>query len=67
MAELGDARDLKSVMSIKTGSSPVSGTNYTAEEKSAARRHYNPEVVVQIHSAQPRENPCTARVFLGFN
>ena len=46
MAELADARDLKSrEIFSRTGSTPASGTNYIAEWSSlAARRAHNPEV-----------------------
>ena len=47
MAELADARDLKSrEIFSRTGSTPASGTNYIAEWSSlAARRAHNPKVM----------------------
>ena len=47
MAELADARDLKSREIIsRTGSTPASGTNYIAEWSSlVARRAHNPKVM----------------------
>ena len=47
MAELADARDLKSrEIFSRTGSTPASGTNYIAEWSSlVARRAHNPKVM----------------------
>ena len=47
MAELADARDLKSrEIFSRTGSTPASGTKYIAEWSSlVARRAHNPEVM----------------------
>ena len=46
MAELADARDLKSreILS-RTGSTPASGTNIAGWSSSVARRAHNPKVV----------------------
>ena len=44
MAELADARDLKSRgIPSRAGSTPVSGTKYRGVEQLAARRAHNPE------------------------
>ena len=68
MAELADARDLKSreILS-RTGSTPASGTNNIAEWSSlAARRAHNPKVMrfkSHLRNQKNSEHQLVYRVF----
>ena len=69
MAELADARDLKSrEIFSRTGSTPASGTNNIAEWSSlVARRAHNPEVMrfkSHLRNQKNSEHRSVNRVFL---
>ena len=69
MAELADARDLKSreILS-RTGSTPASGTNYIAEWSSlVARRAHNPKVMrFKSHLRNQKKPKLNQRFGVGF-
>ena len=69
MAELADARDLKSrEIFSRTGSTPASGTIYIAEWSSlAARRAHNPKVMrFKSHLRNQVKPKLIHRIGLGF-
>ena len=71
MAELADARDLKSrEIFSRTGSTPASGTIYIAEWSSlAARRAHNPKVMrfkSHLRNQKNSEHHLVYRVFSFF-
>ena len=68
MAELADARDLKSreILS-RTGSTPASGTNIAGWSSSVARRAHNPKVVrFKSHSRNQKRKTHPRGVFFSF-
>ena len=69
MAELADARDLKSrEIFSRTGSTPASGTNHIAEWSSlVARRAHNPKVMrFKSHLRNQKKPKLNQRFIVGF-